>query len=112
MGVKKLLRQQLRKNMTPEELKLWQYLRKEQLGVKFRRQNSIGPYIVDFYSPKIKLVIEVDGTQHYTKTGLEYDEIRENYMKSLKIKTLRFKNKEIRKEIEFVIETIKKEIIL
>lgn len=50
--------------MTPEEVKLWKYLKNDQLGVKFRRQHTIGRYVVDFYCPKYKLVTEVDGSHH------------------------------------------------
>jgi len=107
MSTKKELRQKLRRNMTPEETKLWKYINYEQLGVKFRRQHSIGRYIVDFYCPKRKLVIEIDGNQHYTKEGLEYDKIREEYMASLRIKTLRFRNQEVIENIDKVLGKIK-----
>jgi very-short-patch-repair endonuclease len=83
-------RRNLRNNQTETEARLWKYLRKEQLGVKFRRQYSIGEYIVDFYSTKLKLAIELDGSQHYTNDRREYDEIRENFMLEHGIKTIRF----------------------
>ena len=100
-------RQNLRNNQTEAEKKLWKYLRGEQLGVKFRRQYGIGNYITDFYCPQLKLVIEVDGGQHYTEEGLEYDKIREEYMKSLGIKTIRFSNADVLTNIEGVLEIIK-----
>lgn len=101
-------RKQLRKNSTESEKKLWQYLRNKQFeGLKFYRQYGIGNYIVDFYSPSIKLVIELDGSQHFTDEGLEYDKIRENFMKSLGIKTLRFNNNDVLTNIEGVLVTIK-----
>ena len=96
--------------MTETEKRLWLYLKNEQLGVKFRRQHSIGNYIADFYSPSIKLVIELDGSQHFTPEGLEYDKIRENFMKSLEIKTLRFNNNDVLTNIEGVLEDIRKEL--
>ena len=102
-------RKELRKNSTESEKKLWQYLRNRQFeGLKFYRQYGIGNYITDFYSPSIKLVIELDGSQHFTPEGLEYDKIRENFMKSLEIKTLRFNNNDVLTNIEGVLEEIKK----
>ena len=103
-------RKQLRKNSTESEKKLWQYLRNKQFeGLKFYRQYGIGNYIVDFYSSSIKLVIELDGSQHFTDEGLEYDKIREKFMKSLGIKTLRFNNNDVLTNIEGVLVTIKSE---
>jgi very-short-patch-repair endonuclease len=55
----------LRSNMTDSERKLWHHLRRDQLGVRFYRQRILGPYIVDFYSPLARLVVEVDGDHHY-----------------------------------------------
>jgi len=107
---KKDFRQKLRRNTIPEETKLWKYINYEQLGVKFRRQHSIGRYIVDFYCPKLKLVIELDGNQHYTEEGLLYDGVREEYMNNLGIKTLRFNNREIRENIEKVVREIIKNL--
>ena len=66
----KFIRNKLKKNTTMEEKMLWKYLRKDALGVRFRRQYGIGRYIVDFYCPKLRLVIELDGDQHYTKEGV------------------------------------------
>lgn len=104
-------RRQLRKNSTESEKKLWQYLRNKQFeGLKFYRQYGIGNYIVDFYSSSIKLVIELDGSQHFTDEGLEYDKIREKFMKSLGIKTLRFNNNDVIKNIEGVLERIKENV--
>ncbi|MGD1118473.1 MAG: DUF559 domain-containing protein, partial [Dehalococcoidales bacterium] len=69
---------QLRDNMTDAERSLWSKLRMRQLqGLIFYRQKPIGGYIVDFYCPKAKLVIEVDGGQHFTAEGVEYDKARD-----------------------------------
>jgi len=107
----KELRQKLRNNPTKYEQTLWQYINDRQiLGVKFRRQHSIGRYIVDFYSPEIKLVIEVDGGQHFTKEGKEYDEERTKFINNFGIKVLRFANNEIENNLESVIDTIESEI--
>jgi len=103
-------RQLLRNNMPTPELKLWQILRNKQMGYKFRRQHSIGNYVVDFYSPKLKLVIEVDGDSHYIGNAQNYDKIRDKYLNSLGIKVLRVKNSDIMNNIEGVYLYIKNEI--
>jgi very-short-patch-repair endonuclease len=103
-------RKRLRKSLTPQEFKLWFYLKNKNLGVKFRRQQSVGPYIVDFYCKEKNLTIELDGSGHSEKK--EYDTERENYMNTLGIKTLRFWNDEVNTNIENVLEKIKKQINL
>ncbi len=104
-------RRQLKKQMTEAEQLLWKHIRNDSLGVRFRRQYGIGNYITDFYSPSLKLVIELDGSQHFTPEALEYDKIREEFMKSLGIKTLRFNNNDVMSNIEGVLEVLRKEII-
>jgi very-short-patch-repair endonuclease len=96
-------RKELRKRSTPEEHLLWAKLRAGQLGYKFRRQHSIGPYIADFYCSEKKLIIELDGNQHLDNKG--YDLERTNYFESLDIKVLRFWNDEIN-NIEKIISRI------
>lgn len=98
----------LRTAQTPQEILLWSRLRREQLGFKFRRQHSIGGYIADFYCPSIKLVIEIDGSQHFKNT--EYDKIRSKYLEGLGIKVIRFTNAEINTNMNGVIENIIKEL--
>ena len=100
-------RKNLRNNMTEAEKRLWIHLKNEQLGLKFRRQYSISHYIADFYSPSLKLVIELDGSGHFTPEALEYDKIREEFMNSLGIKTIRFNNNDVMTNIEGVLERIK-----
>ncbi|NTW76127.1 MAG: endonuclease domain-containing protein, partial [Candidatus Moranbacteria bacterium] len=78
----------LRKSSTPQEIILWSRLRRIALGFKFRRQHSISPYVVDFYCPEKKLVIELDGWQHGKKC--EYDAERTVYLESLGLSVLRF----------------------
>lgn len=104
-------RRQLKKQMTEAEQLLWKHIRNDSLGVRFRRQYGIGNYITDFYSPSLKLVIELDGSQHFTPEALEYDKIREEFMKSFGIKTLRFNNNDVMSNIEGVLEVLRKEII-
>ena len=80
-------RRGLRKTQTDAEKKLWQKLRNKQfLWYKFFRQYGISSYIVDFYCAQLKLVIELDGSQHYTENGLAYDEERKQYMCQPKVK--------------------------
>ena len=99
-------RNKLRENQTPQEVLLWSRLRRKQFGFKFRRQHSIGGYIADFYCPKKKLVIEIDGSQHFEKENKEYDRIRSEYFSGLNIKVLRFTNAEINTNIEGVTQKI------
>ncbi|MFA5070711.1 MAG: endonuclease domain-containing protein [Patescibacteria group bacterium] len=76
-------RRTLRHNMTEAEVFLWVRLKNRQvLGYKFRRQYSVGYFVIDFYCPKLKLAIEVDGLSHFTKDTIEYDKRREEYIKS------------------------------
>lgn len=101
-------RKELRNNLTPAEATLWSSLQKRQLeGRKFRRQHSIGKYIVDFYCPSEKLVVEADGAGHYTLEGSEYDKIRDNYLNSLGIKVIRIENVDVFNNLEAVLEEIK-----
>ena len=105
---KKLQRKELRNaNIGPEAV-LWTYLRKGKLlGKKFRRQQSIGPYIVDFYCPECRLAIELDGAPHFTDRGAEHDAKRNAYLKDCRIEIMRFENQAIRDDIENVLELIR-----
>ncbi len=100
----------MRNSSTPEEILLWLQLKNSQTGFKFRRQHSIGGYIVDFYCPAKKLVIEIDGPQHFKKENKEYDKIRSSYFDGLNIKVVRFTNLEVSTETERVIRKIKEEL--
>ncbi len=103
--------QDLRKNMTDAEITLWLKIKGKQIKNKqFYRQKTIGNFIVDFYSSKAKLIIEVDGSQHYEETGLEKDKVRDEYFKSLRLKVLRFTNIEVLKNTQGVVEKIYDEI--
>jgi len=94
----------LRKESTPAERKLWPRIRNDQLEVTFRRQHAIGNYIPDFYSPKAKLIIELDGSQHLEQK--DYDEKRTKYLESLGYKVIRFWNNDVMKNMDGVILTI------
>jgi RNA methyltransferase, TrmH family len=104
-------RKDLRNNATSAEATLWTFLSGSKvLGKKFRRQHSIGNYIVDFYCPSERLVIELDGAGHFTTSGYEYDEERTKYLNSLGIRVVRFENDEVFRATEAVLEKIKQEI--
>jgi very-short-patch-repair endonuclease len=86
---------------------LWSRLKGGQInGYKFRRQHGIGKYIVDLYCPKAKLVIEVDGDSHYQKDGQGRDNQRDEYLRNLGLRVLRFTNEEIMENINGVVEEI------
>ena len=105
-GLKSFARE-LRKNMTDAERFLWQKLRKKQLkGYQFYRQKIIGDFIVDFYCPAAKLVIELDGGQHFTKEGSFKDKKRDQYLEGLGLKILRFSDRDMFNKTEGVLERI------
>lgn len=100
-------RRNLRQVMPLAEKILWSRLRSKQLkGYKFRRQYSIGFYIVDFYAPKAKLVIEVDGESHMGEQAEMRDESRQEYIESLGITCLRFTNWDVYENIDGVLEAV------
>jgi len=96
---------EMRKHPTPAEAELWKYLNNNQMGVKFRRQHIIERYIVDFYCVEKGLVIEVDGEIHLNQ--IEEDKIREEVLKTLGCRILRFRNQEIFDEISSVLDRIR-----
>ena len=101
-------RKQLRSEMTPAEAFLWTRLSNGKLeGRKFRRQHSIGNYVVDFYCPSEKLSIELDGMPHFTEEGIEKDKKRTEYLTSLRIKEIRFENAEVFEMTDEVLAKIK-----
>ena len=95
---------ELRRELTHAEHSLWARLRNDQLGVSFRRQHAIGNYIPDFCSPKARLIIEIDGSQHLAQR--EYDEERTKYFESIGYRVLRFWNNDVMNDIESVIRAI------
>lgn len=108
--VLKTKRKELRKNLTPAEARLWLNLKSSQLGQKFRRQHSIGYYIVDFYCPAKKLAIELDGSPHDTEQGYTKDQNRTKALENLGIKIIRFQNQDVMKNSEGVLVEIKRHI--
>lgn len=104
----KPLRKELTKSLTPAEARLWTLLKGKQLeGRKFRRQHSVGNFILDFYCPAEKLCVELDGEHHFTEEGLKYDEVRTAYLNSVEVRVVRFENKIVFDDPEGVLEEIK-----
>ena len=99
----------LRKNMTPHERKLW-YMFLRKYPVKIYKQRIIESFIVDFYCAPARLVIEIDGAQHFTKQGIEHDKERSAIIKAYDLKVLRFTNYEVDTAFQNVCETIDEEI--
>jgi very-short-patch-repair endonuclease len=98
----------LRCNTTPAEKALWQRINKSQLyGLRFKSQHPIGKFIVDFYCPKLFLVIEIDGEVHNKPEVAERDEGREHELKNYGLKVLRFSNEEVLSNLENVVEKIR-----
>ena len=91
--------------MTKEERHLWYDFLKD-CSFKFYKQKIVGNYILDFYCEKAKLVIELDGSQHYEEKGQKYDHIRTEYLQSLGIQVLRFSNTDIQYNFRGVCEAI------
>ena len=99
------LARNLRKNMTKEERHLWyDFLR--DYPIKFTRQKTIDNYIVDFYCSKAKLVIELDGSQHFEEKGIEYDEQRSRNLEKYGILIIRIPNNEVNRNFKYVCEYI------
>jgi len=103
-----LKRQLLRARATKAEKILWERIRMKQIkGIKFRRQYSIIGFVLDFYSPELRLAIEIDGGYHQKADQIDYDKARQQLLESLEIKFLRFTNDEILCDISKVIYKIK-----
>ena len=104
----KILRQTLRNNATSVEAIIWRTLKGKQVdGLKFRRQFGVGPYVIDFYCPEIRLGIELDGGVHKTSYTNEYDEMRTKFLNENRIRILRFDNEVVYNNVEGIIEAIK-----
>ena len=96
---------EMRKEPTEEENKLWHILLKH-ITPRFVRQKIIGFYIVDFYCPKLKLIVEIDGEQHFFEENAEYEKRREKFLNESGYKMLHFYNIDINKHIRDVEQTI------
>ncbi len=100
----------LRENMTEAEQLLWEKLNKKQLGVRFKAQHPIDIFIADFYCHSARLVVEIDGDVHSVKEQKEWDNARTEVMEEFGISILRFKNEDIYKNVEEVINKIKQQL--
>jgi very-short-patch-repair endonuclease len=103
----KLNARRLRSNSTDAEILLWSRLRRKQLlNVQFYRQKPVGNYIADFYGPAVKLIIEVDGGQHFEEIHMQKDKNRDFFMEKQGLKILRFDNLQILQSIDDVMDVI------
>jgi very-short-patch-repair endonuclease len=100
-------RRELRKNQTPEELIFWAHVKNRKFhGYKFRRQYSIGNYVVDFYCPELKLVVEIDGGQHYEENRIEHDKFRTKFFNDAGMKVRRYTNLDIKNNLESALDDL------
>jgi very-short-patch-repair endonuclease len=104
---KKTLRQKLRKHSTRAERALWRMLRRSALDLKFRRQHSVGRYVLDFYCPEFKLAVELEGQVHRDVIRSEYDSERNAFLASQGIRVLYFENRAVFEFSEWVLEAIR-----
>jgi very-short-patch-repair endonuclease len=100
-------RRELRRNQTDAERVLWAKVRNKQFfGIRFFRQYSVGPYILDFYCPTAKLAVELDGGQHTKSDNREYDAARSEYLKAQGIDVMRFWNNEVLLDMQSVLSLL------
>jgi very-short-patch-repair endonuclease len=105
----KEIRRNLRKALTPAEAVLWKNLQRSQVnGKKFRRQHSIGKYVVDFYCAECRVAVELDGHGHFDSWKAGYDSARTEYLDQLHIRVLRFENRQVFEDLESVLAVIKR----
>jgi very-short-patch-repair endonuclease len=96
-------RRALRSTLTSPEARLWSCLQRSQLGCKFRRQHSLGPFILDFYCPSKRIAIELDGAAHDSERAWHYDEARSQYLRANGITVIRFLNEDVVRNLEGVL---------
>jgi len=101
---------ELRNKSTLSEVLLWNEIKAKKLGYQFLRQKPIGNYIVDFYCPKLKLIIEIDGSSHNSKQ--EYDNFRDEYFNEAQLRLIRFLDNDVKNNLDNVIRAIKEEILV
>ena len=108
LSEQKEFRRDLRKGMTSAEVVLWKMLSGRRLdGLKFRRQFGVGPYVLDFYCPELRLAIELDGAAHDTPEAIHYDRERTAWLtEEFGIRVLRFRNEQVFETPDLVIEEI------
>ena len=96
----------LRRERTEAERKLWSHLRAKKLGVHFRKQAPFGPYILDFLCIKARLVVAVDGSQHYTEEGMRRDAKRDTYLRAHGLTVLQFSTYDTIRDVAGVVQEI------
>jgi very-short-patch-repair endonuclease len=107
----KYFRKKLRNSLTPAEACLWTQLKKGKLsGKKFRRQYSVGPYSLDFSCPEVRLAVELDGAPHFNVIGEEHDAQRDRYLEEQGIVVLRFENRVVFDDLEYVLGVIRRNV--
>ena len=100
-------RRRLRSDMPAAENVVWSRLRRKSVcGYRFRRQYSVGPYVIDFYCPALRLAVEIDGESHLGTTANDYDEQRQAFIESFGIRFVRFTNRDVYDNLAGVLETI------
>ncbi|HUR99712.1 MAG TPA: endonuclease domain-containing protein [Pyrinomonadaceae bacterium] len=100
-------RRELRRGLTPAEARLWTLLKNSRLeGRKFRRQHSVGKYVLDFYCPSEKLAVELDGEGHFTLPAVSHDAERRRFLESYGIRVIRFENESVFKSEKSVLARI------
>ena len=105
--IQKRKRQYLRNNATKAERMLWEELKNNRIGFKFRRQHGIKGYIVDFYCPKLKLIVELDGMVHDFRKQRERDYLKEKELEKLNFKIIRYNNFDIIENIDEIMTNLK-----
>jgi very-short-patch-repair endonuclease len=106
------IRRQHRNSMPNAEIVLWSRLKGRQLlGCKFRRQYSVGSFVMDFFSAEIKLGIELDGDSHFQVGKREYDQKRQHFIESFGIRIVRILNSEVHENLDGVLEMIGREVL-
>jgi very-short-patch-repair endonuclease len=104
----KTFRKKLRKNLTPAEAKFWKIVQNSKFdGKKFRRQYSIGNYILDFYCPSERLAVELDGEVHFNDSARVYDFERRRFLEVSGVKVLRFENRRVFEDLKWMLDVIK-----
>ena len=103
-------RRNLRNSSTAAEAVLWKHLQRQLLGKKFRRQESIGPYIADFFCTECRLVVELDGAPHFSILKDPYEARPTEYLEQLGIRIIRFENRTVYENLEGVLKTIRQNL--
>src|SRR6266516_3982858 len=106
-------RLELRGRLTIAEARLWNHLKGRSLwGRKFRRQHSVGPYVLDFYCPGERLAVELDGAGHDHEAAQNRDAIRTRFLQSARIRVVRFENREVIENLEGVLAVIARQFTI